>query len=45
VARYIENQEHHHSKRSFRDEYIALLRRFEVEYDSAYLFTFIDDLR
>jgi putative transposase len=44
VARYIENQERHHARRSFRDEYLALLRKFDVEYDPAYLFTFIDDL-
>jgi REP element-mobilizing transposase RayT len=44
VAKYIENQEHHHAKRSFRDEYVALLKKFDVEYDPAYLFTFIDDI-
>jgi putative transposase len=43
VAKYIEDQERHHAKGSFRDEYVALLRRFDVEYDPAYLFTFIDD--
>ena len=45
VAKYIEEQERHHAKRSFRDEYLALLKKFEVEYDPAYLFTFIDDVR
>jgi hypothetical protein len=44
VAKYIENQERHHAKRSFRDEYVALLKKFDVEYDPAYLFTFIDDV-
>jgi REP element-mobilizing transposase RayT len=44
VARYIENQERHHAKRSFRDEYVALLTKFEVEYNRTYLFTFIDDM-
>jgi REP element-mobilizing transposase RayT len=43
VARYIENQERHHARRSFRDEYVALLTRFEVEYNPRYLFKFIDD--
>ncbi|HWO02284.1 MAG TPA: IS200/IS605 family transposase [Blastocatellia bacterium] len=43
VAKYIQNQEQHHAGRSFRDEYLALLKRFDVEYDPAYLFTFIDD--
>jgi len=34
VIRYIENQQIHHNKKSFRDEYIALLEKFGVEYDS-----------
>ena len=44
VAKYIEDQERHHAKRSFRDEYVSLLKKFDVEYNPAYLFTFIDDL-
>jgi len=44
VAKYIENQERHHSERSFRDEYVELLRKFDVEYDPAYLFSFIDEV-
>jgi REP element-mobilizing transposase RayT len=43
VARYIENQEQHHAERSFRVEYITLLKKFDVDYDERYLFTFIDD--
>jgi putative transposase len=43
VARYIENQEGHHARRSFRDEYLALLKKFEVEYNPKYIFDFIDD--
>ena len=44
VATYIEDQERHHAKRSFRDEYEVLLKKFDVEYDPRYLFTYIDDL-
>ena len=44
VARYIEDQERHHAKRSFRDEYEVLLKKFDVEYDPRYLFTYIDDV-
>ena len=33
VATYIENQERHHARRSFRDEYTTLLKKFEVEYN------------
>jgi REP element-mobilizing transposase RayT len=42
VATYIENQEQHHARHSFRDEYITLLKKFEVQYDERYLFTPID---
>jgi len=41
VAKYVLNQERHHAKRSFRDEYIGLLDRFEVEYDERYLFDWV----
>ena len=38
VIRYIENQQKHHAKKSFRDEYIKLLENFGVEYDPRYIF-------
>lgn len=38
VYSYIENQEKHHKKRTFREEYVALLEKFEVEYDERYIF-------
>ena len=38
VVRYIQNQQKHHQKRSFRDEYIALPDKFEVPYDERYIF-------
>ena len=38
VIRYIQNQELHHKKRTFREEYIGLLKKFEIEYDEKYLF-------
>jgi REP element-mobilizing transposase RayT len=42
VIRYIENQQKHHAKRSFLDEYTALLEKFGVEYDQRYIFKPID---
>jgi putative transposase len=45
VYRYIENQEVHHSKKSFREEYIAILEQNEIDYDSAYLFEFYDNIQ
>lgn len=37
VAEYIENQIEHHQKRDFREEFKALLRKYEVDYDENYL--------
>ncbi len=33
VVRYIQNQEQHHSKQNFKEEYLEFLKKFEVEYD------------
>ena len=38
VIRYIQNQQRHHCKRSFHDEYVRLLDRFDVPYDERYIF-------
>jgi REP element-mobilizing transposase RayT len=38
VIRYIQNQQKHHKKRSFHDEYVSLLDKFEVPYDERYIF-------
>jgi len=38
VAEYIENQEQHHRKKTFLEEYQQFLDLFEVEYDEQYLF-------
>jgi len=38
VIRYIENQPSHHAKKSFREEYITLLEKFDVDYDPRYIF-------
>ena len=40
VYKYIENQALHHKERSFREEYIELLKKFDIEYNSNYLFMF-----
>jgi putative transposase len=42
VIHYINNQEEHHRKTKFRDEYQKLLEIFEVEYDPRYLFDWYD---
>lgn len=42
VIRYIQNQPKHHLKKSFHDEYIELLKKFEVDYDKRYIFKSVD---
>jgi putative transposase len=42
VINYIINQKNHHQKKSFREEYLNLLKKFEIEYDPKYLFEFND---
>lgn len=38
VCDYIENQEEHHKKKTFREEYIELLKEFEIDFDEKYIF-------
>jgi putative transposase len=42
VAKYILNQEEKHKARTFKIEFVAMLKRFEVEFDEKYLFNFVD---
>ncbi|HWP44217.1 MAG TPA: IS200/IS605 family transposase [Blastocatellia bacterium] len=42
VARYVENQKASHAKKSFKEEYLELLRKFEIAYDDKYLFNWIE---
>ncbi len=43
VIRYIQNQERHHQKKTFKNEYLALLKKFEIEFDEKYVFKFLSD--
>ena len=42
VYDYILNQEKHHQKKSFKQEYIEFLKKFEIEYEEKYLFEWYD---
>ncbi len=42
IIGYIQNQETHHSRRSFKDEYLSLLRKFDIAFEDKYVFKFID---
>src|SRR5688572_26910702 len=41
IFKYIQNQEEHHKTRSFRDEYLDLLKEFKVTYDEQYIFQYL----
>lgn len=43
VVNYIQNQKEHHKKKSFRDEYVEFLIKFDVNFDQKYVFEFYDD--
>ncbi len=38
VVRYIQNQQQHHKRKTFRQEYVELLEKFNVPYDERYIF-------
>jgi len=42
VARYVLNQVEHHRRKTFREEYIDMLKRFQIDYKDEYLFEFFD---
>ena len=42
VIKYIQNQEEHHRKKTFKEEYIDFLKKYEIKYDEKYLFEWIE---
>ena len=42
VYQYILNQEEHHKKKTFKQEYIEFLKKFGIEYNEKYLFDWYD---
>jgi putative transposase len=43
VVKYVLNQPNHHKKITFKEEYMSFLNKFEIEYDSKYLFDWYDN--
>ena len=43
VIQYILNQQDHHKTKSFKDEYLDFLRKFEVPFEDKYLFEWLDE--
>jgi len=42
VINYIKRQKEHHKKQTFLEEYEAFLQKFEIEFQSAYVFDAVD---
>jgi len=42
VGKYINNQESHHKKISFKEEYLVFLNKYQVEYSEQFLFEFYE---
>jgi REP element-mobilizing transposase RayT len=40
VVNYILNQSHHHKNKTFQEEYLGFLKKFEINYNEEYLFEF-----
>ena len=43
VVKYILNQEEHHKNKSFKNEFLEFLEKFDIEYNPKYLFEWIED--
>ncbi|MBX2960650.1 MAG: IS200/IS605 family transposase [Flavobacteriales bacterium] len=43
VAKYVMNQKEHHRKKTFKEEYMEMLQKMNVDYDNKYLFDFIEN--
>src|SRR5712671_5174126 len=42
IVRYIQNQEQHHKSSSFKNEYLSLVRKYEIPFEENYVFKFIE---
>ena len=42
VIKYVLNQEAHHRRRSFKEEYLELLKKFDIAYEDRFLFDFLE---
>ena len=43
IVNYIKNQKEHHKKKSFKNEYLEFLEKFEIDFKEEYLFEWIED--
>ncbi len=44
VINYIQNQEEHHKKKTFKDEYLTFLKSYNIDYEEKYIFNEIENI-
>jgi REP element-mobilizing transposase RayT len=42
IINYIRDQERHHARRTFREEYLRFLKKYEIEHEERYIFKPLD---
>ena len=42
IINYIRNQEEHHARKTFRQEYLQFLKKYEIEHDERFIFRFLE---
>jgi len=42
IVQYIMKQKEHHKRKTFREEYLNILKSFNIKYENKYLFDFIE---
>ncbi len=42
IISYINHQQEHHTRRTFQEEYLSLLKEFDIEYDNRFVFKPVD---
>ncbi len=42
VIKYIINQEQHHKFKTFREEYVEILKKFDIKFENRYIFDFYE---
>ena len=43
IIKYVLNQEQHHKRRTFKEEYLEILKKNDIKYNDDYLFDFFDN--
>jgi putative transposase len=43
VIDYVSHQPEHHRRKTFREEYLELLKKFDIPYEEKYLFTWLEE--